>query len=167
MTRAPIRTAALAEAQHIAPEDGGMSDLYGDDILLWSERQAELLRRRAGGELVNDADIDWPNVAEEIESVGSEQLHAVQSLLRQALIHILKAEAWPLARDAPNWRADSVRFRADAADRFAPSMRQRIDLDRIYRQAVRALPETIDGQAPLPVPDACPVTLDDLLSEEP
>ena len=46
-----------------------MSDLYGDDILLWSERQAELLRRRAAGELVNDAEIDWPNVAEEIESV--------------------------------------------------------------------------------------------------
>ncbi len=39
-------------------------------ILIWSERQAELLRRRAAGELVNDADIDWPNVAEEIEDVG-------------------------------------------------------------------------------------------------
>ena len=41
-----------------------------DDILLWSERQAELLRRRAAGELVNDAELDWPNIAEEIEDVG-------------------------------------------------------------------------------------------------
>jgi hypothetical protein len=48
-----------------------MSDLYEDDILLRSQRQAELLRRCANGELVNDADIDRPNVAEEIESVGS------------------------------------------------------------------------------------------------
>ena len=31
-----------------------MSDLYEDDILLWAERQAELLRRRAAGELVNE-----------------------------------------------------------------------------------------------------------------
>jgi hypothetical protein len=142
-----------------------MSDLYDADILLWSERQGKLLRRRAAGELVNDAELDWPNIAEEIDSVGREQLHAVQSLLRQALIHMLKAEAWPLARDAPTWRADAVRFRADAADRFAPSMRQRIDLDRIYRQALRALPDTMDGQAPLPVPDVCPVTLDELLEE--
>jgi hypothetical protein len=28
-----------------------------------------------------------------------------------------------------------------AADRYAPSMRQTIDLDRIHRQALRALPE--------------------------
>ena len=66
-----------------------MSDLYDDDILLWSERQGELLRRRAAGELVNDAELDWPNIAEEIESVGSEQLHAVESLLVQALAHML------------------------------------------------------------------------------
>jgi Domain of unknown function DUF29 len=143
-----------------------MSDLYGEDILLWSERQAELLRRMAAGEPVNEAP-DWPNIIEEIESVGSEQLHAVQSLLRQALIHMLKAEAWPLSRDAPNWRADAVRFRADAADRYAPSMRQRLELARIYRQALRALPEKIDDQSPLPVPDTCRVTLDELLADEP
>jgi hypothetical protein len=41
-----------------------MSDLYEDDILLWSEHQAEALRRRATNE------IDWENVAEEIEAIG-------------------------------------------------------------------------------------------------
>ena len=51
-----------------------MSDLYDDDILLWSAHQAALLRRRAAGELVNDAEIDWTNVAEEIEDVGCSQL---------------------------------------------------------------------------------------------
>jgi Domain of unknown function DUF29 len=143
-----------------------MSD-YDTDILLWSERQGELLRRRATGELVNDAELDWPNIAEEIESVGREQLHAVESLLMQALAHMLKADAWPVCRDAPTWRADAIAFRINAARRYVASMRQRIDLDRIYRQALRALPETIDGQAPLPVPQRCPLTLDDLLSDEP
>jgi hypothetical protein len=139
---------------------------YEADILLWSEHQAALLRRRAAGELGNDADLDWPNIAEEIEAVGSEQLHAVTSLLTQALVHMLKAEAWPLSREVPHWQAEARRFRGDAADRFAPSMRQRIDLVKIYRRALRAMPESIDGQGPLPLPPECPVTLDELLGDD-
>jgi hypothetical protein len=75
---------------------------YDSDILEWSERQAELLRRRAAGDLVNEAELDWPNIAEEIEDVGRSELHAVESLLVQALRHMLKAEAWPQSRDAPS-----------------------------------------------------------------
>jgi hypothetical protein len=138
---------------------------YEADILLWSEHQAGLLRRLAAGERVNDQ-VDWENLIEEVESVGNEQLHAVNSLLRQALLHMLKAEAWPLSSEVPHWQAEARGFRADAADRYAPSMRQRINLARIYRLARRGLPETIDGQPPLPTPEICPVTLDDLLSDD-
>lgn len=143
-----------------------MSD-YDADILMWSERQGDLLRRRAAGELVNDAELDWPNIAEEIESVGRSQLSAVQSLLRQALIQMLKAEAWPLSRDVPHWRAEARRFRDDAAEAFTPAMRQRIDLAALYARALRATPETIDGEPPLPMPQVCPMTLDDLLGDDP
>jgi hypothetical protein len=144
-----------------------VSDLYEDDIVLWSERQGALLRRRAAGELVNERELDWPNIAEEIESVGSEQVHAVESLLVQALAHWLKAEAWPTSREVPGWRAEARRFRDDAVSRFAPSvMRQKIDLAKLYRRALRALPETIDDQSPLPVSQVCPVTLDELLGDE-
>jgi hypothetical protein len=142
-----------------------MDSDYDTDILVWSERQAGLLRRVGAGEGVNDQ-VDWENVAEEIESVGNEQLHAVSSLLVQALTHMLKAEAWPLSGEVAHWQAEARRFRGDAADRFAPSMRQRIDTARLYRRALRAMPETIDGQPPLPVPDVCPVTLDELLGED-
>jgi hypothetical protein len=141
-----------------------MSDLYETDILVWSEQQAELLRRLAHGERVNDQ-LDWEHLIEEVESVGSEQLHAVESLLLQALVHMLKAQGWPLARDVENWRADARGLRAQAANRFAPSMRQRLDLARIYRQALRAVPATMDGQPPQPLPDACPATLDELLGD--
>src|SRR3982074_1620114 len=89
-----------------------MSD-YETDILAWSERQGALLRRLAAGERVNDADLDWPNIVEEIESVGHDQLHAVESLLVQALVNMLKAEAWPLSRDAPHWRAEARGFGVD------------------------------------------------------
>jgi hypothetical protein len=139
-----------------------MSDLYDNDILIWSQHQAELLRRVAAGEPVNEAP-DWPNIIEEIESVGSEQLHAVTSLLVQALVHILKAQAWPMSRETPHWESEARRFRGDAADRYAPSMRQRIDLERLYRRALHIMPDRIDDQAPLPVPETCPITLDELL----
>lgn len=140
-----------------------MSDLYDNDILLWSEQQAALLRRRAAGELVNDVELDWPNIAEEIEDVGRSELHAVESLLVQALRHILKAEAWPLFRDVPSWRADAIDFRRQARRRFVPSMRQKIDVASLYADALAALPESMDGQPPLPVQTAKRLTLDELL----
>src|SRR5205823_13974827 len=143
---------------------GRMSDDEAD-ILAGSERQGALPRRLAAGERVNDADLDWPNIVEEIESVGHDQLHAVESLLVQALVNMLKAEAWPLSRDAPHWRAEARRFRGDAAARFAPSMRERIDVAKLYRRALLAMPETVDRQEPLPVLEVCLVTLDELLSE--
>src|SRR3954462_14570142 len=143
-----------------------MGELYDQDVFEWSRHQAALLRRRAAGELVNEAELDWPNIAEEIESVGRDQLHAVESLLVQALARDLKAEAWPLSREVSGWRAEARRFRGDAAARFTPAMRQRLDLGKIYRRALRAMPDQIDGQLPLSVPPTCPVTLDELLAEE-
>jgi hypothetical protein len=38
-------------------------------------------------------------------------------------------------------------------------------METLYRRALRALPETVDGRVPLPVAQACPVTLDELLSD--
>ncbi len=143
-----------------------MGELYEVDVLEWSEHQARLLRQHVAGERTNEAP-DWANIIEEVESVGRDQLHAVQSLLAQALAHMLKAEAWPLSGEVPGWHAEARRFRDDAASRFSPSMHQRIDVAKLYRRALRILPDTIDGQPPLPVPEACPVTLDELLSEGP
>jgi hypothetical protein len=58
---------------------------------------------------------------------------------------MLKAEAWPLSREVPHWQAEARRFRGDAADRFAPSMCQRIDLARLYR---RTLPVPLERVPP-------------------
>ena len=141
-----------------------MGDLYDADVLEWSEHQARLLRQHAAGERTNEAP-DWPNIIEEVESVGRSQLSTVRSFLTQALLHELKTEAWPQSREVPHWRAEALRFRGDAAEAFTPSMRQRIDVPALYQRARRYMPETIDGQPPLPVPDACTVTLDDLLGD--
>jgi len=143
-----------------------VSDIYETDILLWSERQADLLRRLAAGERVNDQ-VDWENVVEEVESVGREQLHAVESLLLQALVHLLKAQAWPQSQSVPHWQSEARLFRAQAANRFVPSMRQRLSLDMLYRQALAAVPDSMDGVTPGLLPSTCPLTLEQLLAPEP
>ena len=130
-----------------------MGDLYDDDILVWSEHQADLLRRHAAGERGNDEAIDWPNIIEEIEDVGRSELRGVESLLVQALRHMLKAEAWPLSRDAPNWRADAIDFRRQARRRFVPSMRQRIDVAELYADALAAVPKSMRRAAAATDPD--------------
>ena len=87
--------------------EGAASD-YDTDILLLSERQAELLRSRAVNAL------DWDNLAEEIMA-----------------------------------------------------QREELEVAELYGRALYRMPEMIDGVPPLPVPQACPVTLDELLALPP
>ncbi len=62
-----------------------MTDLYDEDIVPWSERQGALLRRRATGKVVNEAELDWPNIAEETESMGrAEQVETRHHALTHA-----------------------------------------------------------------------------------
>jgi hypothetical protein len=138
-------------------------DLYERDVLAWSSLQAELLRRLGRGERVNG--IDWNHVAEEIEGVGLAQLNSVRSYLRILLVHLLKIHRWPESQAIGRWREEVATCQADAAQRFAPSMRQKIDLDRLYTRAIKQLDDAAyDGQPPRAWPDTCPFTLDALLN---
>jgi Domain of unknown function DUF29 len=139
--------------------------LYERDALAWAEQQAALLRRLAAGERLN-AMVDWPNVIEEVHDVGLSELRACQSLLEQALAHLLKLHALPENQAAEHWRDEIRAFLHDAERRFTPSMRQRIGLNDLYDKAAgraRAAAEDV-GVTPRPLPDACPFTLDELLA---
>lgn len=137
---------------------------YDQDILAWSDQQAELLRRLAKGERVNG--IDWAHVVEEIEDVGLSELNAVRSLLRQMMVHFLKCALWPEHTAIRHWREEVVAFQSDADQRFAPSMRQRIDLGRLFAAAVRQVAANDLGEVGGTMPEACPWTLDQLLRDE-
>jgi hypothetical protein len=101
-----------------------------------------------------------------VDSVGRSELHAVESFLIQALAHRLKIEAFPGAKyPIARWQLDAEMFRQEAIQRFAPSMRRNLDIDKIYRRARRWVPAEIDGQPALPLPEQSPVTLDEMLSE--
>jgi hypothetical protein len=148
-----------------------MSDLYDTDIVTWAERQAGLLRRRAAGELVNEADIDWPNVAEEIESVGNEQRFAVESLLTNIMRHRLQIAAWPEARAVQHWQHEMAGWRVQVRRRLQrnPGLRPIIEaeLADLYRDALEGMYPEVDGVPRPPVPSECPVTLDELLAPPP
>jgi hypothetical protein len=94
----------------------------------------------AAGEHVNDRDLVWANLGEEIEAVGRGELRGVESLLTQAIVHRLKQVCWPASGEVPHWRGEEIRFRQDAADAFSTSMRQRVDLARINGRAGQRLP---------------------------
>lgn len=138
--------------------------LYERDALAWAEQQAALLRRLAAGEAVNEA-VDWPNVIEELQDVGLSELRSCRSLLLQAMIHLLKLHAWPGSQSAVHWRGEAGIFLDDAAQRFTPSMRQRVELDDLYARALRRAREaTDDAGTPRPLPEGCPFALDELLA---
>ena len=141
-------------------------DLYERDILVWSEKQASLLRRLARGEGVNEA-IDWDHVIEEVEDVGASELHGCQSQISQALLHLLKLGAEPQSQAAAHWRSEIIGFLAGARRRFSPGMRQRFELDDLYDTALRQIRVLLTDVSGARLPEACPYTLDDLLVLKP
>ena len=145
-----------------------MGSLYDADILLWSEQQADLLRRLARGERVNDA-VDWENVIEEVGDVGRSEFNSVASLLEVGLTHLLLAYASPRPEPVGHWEAEALTALAGAARRYAPSMGRRIDLDEIWALAAAATRRklTADGGPARPLPGKCPFAVEDLVQRLP
>jgi hypothetical protein len=139
--------------------------LYERDVLAWSQHQADLLRRLGRGERVND--VDWANVAEEIEDAGLSELHSVESFLDLIIVHLLKVRISPDSLATGHWRREVVAFQKNARRRFTPSMRQRIDVEKLYAEAVEEVRADMeDNGAGGACPEINPFTLDDLLAGE-
>jgi hypothetical protein len=124
-----------------------MGDLYDDDIVLWSERQSALLRRRAAGELINEAELDWPNIAEEIESLGKRDARELVSRITTILIHLIKLDVFASAEPRAGWRNTVLTQQRELRLllRDAPSLRGKVaaviaeELDAAKKGAVAEL----------------------------
>lgn len=137
-------------------------DLYTADFVAWSAQQAELLRRLAAGERVNDA-LDWGNLIEEVECLGRSETRAVRSLLTQAMVHALKIARWPENDAVLHWRGEAIGFLGQAQGDFLPSMALNIDVATCFREARRRVLSTrLPGPAH-PIPETTPLTLRDLM----
>src|SRR6266481_4957529 len=67
--------------------------LYDEDIVAWSKQQAEALRSAAHAG--SNLQLDWENLAEEIEDLGVSQRSAVGSYVMRIIQHLVKLDHSP------------------------------------------------------------------------
>jgi len=134
---------------------------YDTDLYQWTIEQADALRRRAVNEL------DYDNLAEEIESVGRSEKREIRSRLEILLIHLLKWRYHPEKQSA-SWRASTSEARRRIEDVLTdnPSLRSFAAeaLASAYRLAI--LDRAIRRLELLHLPQSCPWTIEDVLGDD-
>ena len=138
------------------------TDLYQRDFYAWTQDQAARLRA-----LGRDNRFDVAHVAEEISDLGRSQLNAVASHLEKLLVHLVKLAWSPAVEPRAHWRQEVLEHHSEAQRAFSAAMHQDLELDRIWRKAVRrAHVALVDrDERPLPRGAVLPFTLDELLAD--
>ncbi len=114
------------------------SALYETDFAEWAETQSGALRRREAREL------DWDNLAEEIEALARNDKRAIRSHLTNLLKHLIKWKIQPGKR-TDSWVQSIVNAREelDLIIEDSPSLRSYPSLmfercyDRAFKMALR------------------------------
>jgi hypothetical protein len=113
--------------------------LYDQDIVLWAEDTVTKLQAR---DFVN---LDIEHLIEEVEALGKSQRHAVKSLLRRLLEHLLKRCYVPIPECHAGWQREIRNFRNDIQDLLddAPSLRNFVleVLPQCYGKALESVQE--------------------------
>jgi hypothetical protein len=127
-------------SRNAAREKSGTPVTKEADLYCWALRQAELLR---AGRL---SEIDPAAIAEEIDDVGEEQYHRLESALRVLIHHLLKWDHQPDARSR-SWALTVLeqRRRAQRQLRRNPGLKSQLEeaLAAAYEDArVEAASET-------------------------
>ena len=141
---------------------------YDDDIYAWSQEQAAALRRLAQTRRDLPNELDLAHVAEEIEDVGSSELHRVESFLELLLLHLLKLASVPDAASGRHWAAEIALQHRAVRKNLKMSMRQNLDLDEIWAAANTRADAALEqhGDALLSgLPKTCPFILDEIAAE--
>jgi len=83
------------------------------------------------------------------------------------LLHLVKLTSAPDSTARRGWLEEVEEHQAQATRHFTPGMRQLVDLDKVWRRAVRRAAASLERHLePVAVmPDALPLSLDDLLDE--
>ena len=142
--------------------------LYDRDFFAWTQQQAALLRRAVAHE--PNSDLDFQNLAEEIESLGKRDRRALISQIARVIEHLLKLQYSRAEGTRPGWERSVDVHRAKARRILADSPGLKAELETIVsesyedgrRFAGRSLRNEIDPKA---LPEACPYTLDQILDQ--
>ena len=154
----------------------GAANLYEEDIYAWAEQQAAALRRLAGlGGLPNELDLE--HVTEEIADLGISELNGAKSYIRNILSHLILLRLDGAAPAVGHWTREVITWQAELQQRLMRAMHRRIDLDDVWRRAVREADRHLEAEnrtdslawlrlAVQPaIGSACPFSLDYLLDD--
>ncbi len=108
--------------------------LYEEDTVAWAENQAAALRAAAHGG--SNQELDWENLAEEIEDLAKSQRRSLHSHIRNIIEHLIKLEHSPADRPHRNWRVSITDSRIKVDDRLAESPSLRARLGRIIEEEI-------------------------------
>jgi hypothetical protein len=136
---------------------------YDTDFFKWTQQQAEALAAGKASEL------DWANLAEEIESLGRRDWRALESRLDILLMHLLKWIYQPERRQTGRSWASTIReqrLRIGRILRDSPSLRRQVpELLAASYQNARLLAQDETGLSLETFPEACPWTAEQVLDE--
>ncbi|MDZ7713503.1 MAG: DUF29 domain-containing protein [Rhodovibrio sp.] len=145
-------------APKLKTRDG--SDLYDRDFYTWTQDQAERLRALAGQD-----QIDIAHLAEEVADLGRSELSKTVEHLTLVLTHLIKAVASEATEPQRHWRQETKAHQVRARRTFSPGMRQHIDMNELWRDALGIANDGLRdyGEPPVMGEVPCPFALDALL----
>ncbi|MFW6295672.1 MAG: DUF29 domain-containing protein [Halothece sp.] len=136
------------------------STTYEKDFYAWTQEQANLLRT---GKLHQ---IDWQNIAEELEDMGRSEKRQLESRLEVLIMHLLKWQFQPNLRSR-SWELTikEQRLRIERLLDENPSLKSNLDnaLEKVYPLAILSA-EKETGLSSFP--STCPYHLSEILSSE-
>jgi len=141
------------------------ADLYERDYYTWTQEQVRALRERRIEE------VDWTNVAEEIEDLGKREKRALRSQLVKLLGHLIKfayARGVMWANNARGWELSIRGARSEALMYLDENPGLRPHVPQIFRSAYGSARLEIMKALRLPdsaIPEAPPWALDEIIHD--
>ena len=110
-------------------------DLYDQDFYLWTKAQAEALRAHGRGSNM----LDYENLAEEIESLGSSERAKCASWTLRILQHLYELHGTANPQVTGHWRGEIQTFRADLGFVLTRSIRNGLEdeLETLHHKAAK------------------------------
>jgi hypothetical protein len=141
------------------------SDLYERDYYTWAQEQAQALRDHRLEE------IDWLNLAEEVEDLSRSERRALQTRIVRLLEHLLKlAYARPrmLESNSRGWHLSATNARTAITDLLDESPGLRPLVNDLFARAYRIARNDTLRVLRLPdsaIPEACSWTFDRIIDD--
>jgi hypothetical protein len=136
------------------------SDYYG-----WIQQNVRAIREGRLNE------VDWLNVAEELEDIGKSERRAVRSQMGRLIEHLLKWSYQPKLRQRSqhSWRSAIKHARRSVGELLGENPSLKAQLAELLTAAYQDAVAQVVGETNLPertFPEICPWTFDQMIAED-